>query len=318
MPILSSFLLSLIIQVDLKDDSNLLIVKLDMNRYTTKLLLITLAFFSFSMQGFSHDNSTRKGILLVTFGTSYSDAALVFDSIDEAVKKNYPEKEIRWAYTSTFIRDKLAKRGEDIPSPGEALARMSEEGFTHVVVQSLHIIPGSEFHDLVQTVNAFRGLPEGIRHLSVGTPLLNQHHDLKTMSEIVHRQFSDLAASEALVLMGHGSNHAANAYYPAFQYYLDEVPGGSYIGTVEGYPGIDSVVKRLQKEGIEKVCLTPFMSLAGDHAQNDMAGDAPDSWKNILEEEGFEVEILMKGLAEYDEVVDVWMEHLKEAENDWK
>ena len=266
----------------------------------------------------ARESSSKKGLLLVTFGTSYPKAKVAFDNIDHKVNKVWPDTEVRWAYTSTFIREKLAKRGEHIPSPAEALARMSEEGFSHVVVQSLHIIPGSEFHDLIQTVNAFRGLPEGIRHLSIGTPLLNHHQDLEAMSEIMAGRFSQISEKEALVLMGHGSTHGANAYYPAFQYYLDEVPGNYYMGTVEGFPGLARVVNRLKEADIQKVYLTPFMSVAGDHAQNDMSGKGSESWKSRLESEGFRVEVVMKGLAEYDEVVNVWINHLKEAENAWQ
>lgn len=285
------------------------------------ILLTIIVVFTLNMSLQAGESSSKKGLLLVTFGTSYPEAKVAFDHIEDRVKEVWPDTEVRWAYTSQFIRKKLAKRGEVIPSPAEALARMGEEGFTHVVVQSLHMIPGSEFHDLAQTVNAFRGLPEGIRHLSLGMPLLNVHADLTHIGDAMARRFQDCTGQnsrEAVVFMGHGSHHAANVYYPAFQYYLDELPGHFYIGTVEGYPEIDKVVARLKTNGIEKVCLTPFISVAGDHALNDMAGEDPESWKNILEQEGFHVEVVMKGLAEYDEVVDLWIAHLKDAENAWK
>ena len=261
----------------------------------------------------------KKGILLITFGTSYPDARMAFDNIEDMVKEQWPEVDVHWAYTAKFIRNKLERQGIHTNSPSEALAKMGDAGYTHVAAQSLHFIPGSEYQDVLQTIRAFRNMPKEIEKITLGRPLISQHDDLQHVADILCAEFpvSD-RDDEAVLLMGHGSHHEANVYYPAFQYYLDEVCGNHFIGTVEGYPLLDTVIKKLKKRDFKRIKLVPFMSIAGDHAQNDMAGDAPDSWKNILEEEGFEVEIVMKGLAEYDEVVDVWMEHLKEAENGWK
>lgn len=255
----------------------------------------------------------KKGILLVTFGTSYPNARKAFDNIEEDVKNYWPDVDVYWAYTSTIIRKKLAKQGILIDSPSEALAKMGEAGYTHIAAQSLHIIPGAEFHDVAHTVKGFSRIQKGLEKTTMGRPLVSKHEDLERMARFFTEQFPIATDDEAVVLMGHGTHHDANIYYPGFQYYLSDLSDRHYVATVEGYPSLDNVIKQLKKEHIQKVTLTPFMSVAGDHAQNDMAGKEKDNWKSQLEAEGFEVNIVMKGLAEYDEVVDIWMDHLKEV-----
>lgn len=256
----------------------------------------------------------KKGILLVTFGTSYPKAQIAFANIEKKVKAKFPGIEVRWAYTSKIIRKIMKKRGKQIDSPAEALAKMGEDGFTHVSVQSLHIIPGEEYDNLKLTVEAFNKMPKGIKIAKLGTPLLFSDADNKKMAVFITTQFkNELDKKSALLLMGHGTHHASNIYYPGFQYYLSQKSDKFYLGTVEGYPILKQIIPQLKSKGIKKLVLTPFMSVAGDHAQNDMAGEEDDSWKSILEKEGFEIEIILKGLAEYDEIVDIWLEHLEDV-----
>jgi sirohydrochlorin cobaltochelatase len=280
-----------------------------------KLFLIGLmALMSYSMGANAQSSLPEKGILLITFGTSYPEARKTFDHIDAMFKKQWPEVDIHWAYTAKFIRQKLERQGIHTDSPAEALAKMGEAGYTHVAVQSLHFIPGAEFHDVLKTVGAFRGIPKGIEKTTIGGPLLGKHQDMQQMANFICKTFpaSD-NKKEAVLLMGHGSHHDANVYYPAFQYYLEEISPDHFIGTVEGFPLLDDVMSRLDAGGYQTVKLVPFMSVAGDHAKNDMAGDEQGSWKSQLEAKGYEVEIVMKGLADYDEVIQIWIDHLKEA-----
>jgi sirohydrochlorin cobaltochelatase len=283
-----------------------------------KLLIIVLLFSFFTSQSeslFAHGKQQdKKGILLVTFGTSYPEARKSFTNIEEKVRIEFPGVEIRWAYTSKIIRSILKKRGESIDSPAEALAKMGEDGFTHVAVQSLHVIPGEEYENLYATVMAFNKMPKGIQVAVIGQPLLYSHPDNKRLASFVDHTFHEMVEKKkALVFMGHGTHHQSNIYYPGFQYYLNQYSDAYLMATVEGYPSLSQVIAELKTQGVKNVTLSPFMSVAGDHARNDMAGDEEDSWKSILEKEGFEVEIILKGLAEYDEVVNVWVDHLKEV-----
>lgn len=256
----------------------------------------------------------KRGILLVTFGTSYSEASIAFDNIEEEVKAAFPDIEVRWAYTSKIIRNILHKRGIDIDSPAEALAKMGDNGFTHVAVQSLHVIPGEEFNNLKRTVELFNQIPKGIQVAILGAPLLYLDDDNHKMATFIDQTFRNITDTNSiLLLMGHGTNHPANIYYPGFQYYLNQKSQNYWLATVEGYPSLKHLIPLIKQKGIKKVTLTPFMSVAGDHAKNDMAAKEEDSWKSVLEKEGFEVEIILKGLAEYDQVVSIWVEHLKVA-----
>ena len=280
-----------------------------------KLISAFLVLTSCFQSAYAHEKSEKKNaILLVTFGTSYSEARVAFDNIEAIVKAEFPDVEIRWAYTSKMIRKIIKKRGEHIDSPAEALAKLGEDGYTHVAVQSLHVIPGEEYENLKITVEAFNKMPKGIIQAKLGLPLLYSNADNKKLASFIDTEFaSKLNKNSALVLMGHGTHHPSNIFYPGFQYYLSQKSDKYLMGTVEGFPLLEQVIEQLKEKKIKKVTLTPFMSVAGDHAQNDMAGDEEDSWKSVLEKEGFEVEVVLKGLAEYNPVVNIWIEHLKDV-----
>lgn len=278
---------------------------------TSLLFLIAIFQLSYAKKANSME---KKGILLVTFGTSYANAQQAYNKIENKVKEAFPNTEIRWAYTANFIRKKLQKQGKHVDSPAEALAKMANDGYTHIAVQSLHIIPGVEFNALKQTVTAFNHMPKNAKVVLIGEPLLYTHEDmlatLDAMSSVLPEK---IGKSEAVVLMGHGTSHQSNVYYPGFQYYLWQKSPSIFLGTVEGYPELRKIIEKLKDQRIKKVYLQPFMSVAGDHAQNDMAGDDDDSWKSQLEAQGFEVKTVLKGLAEYDAIVEVWINHLKET-----
>jgi len=284
---------------------------------TIQLFLFLLFTLNIQNSYARHKTETKKGILLVTFGTSYAEARVAFQNIEEQVKTEFPGVEVRWAFTSKIIRKILKKRGELIDSPTEALAKMGENGFTHVAVQSLHIIPGEEYENLKLTVEAFNKMPKGIRTAKLGNPLLYFDTDNKRLASFIDAEYKkDTGVQSAVVFMGHGTHHSANIYYPGFQYYLSQKSNKYYLGTVEGFPMLEQVIPELEACEIKNITLVPFMSVAGDHARNDMNGEEADSWKSVLEKEGFNVETVLKGLAEYDPVVDIWVEHLKEAFNE--
>jgi len=259
-----------------------------------------------------HGKTTQQkiGILLVAFGSSQKSAQVAFDNIDRKVKAAYPQTPIRWAYTSHIIRKKLASQGKHLDSPEMALARMQDEGFTHVAVQSLHTIAGAEYHNLRTVVDAFDTM--GVFHsIILGYPLLATQQDMKkTVNAILSVIPRERKKEEAVILIGHGSHHPANAFYAALMLQLQLEDSNIYIGTVAGYPELDTVLELLMKNAVTKAYLMPFMSVAGDHAKNDMAGEEEDSWKSVLSNNGIECQLVMKGTAEFDQFVDIWLEHL--------
>ena len=255
----------------------------------------------------------KIGILLVAFGSSLPEAQVSFINIDRMVKEAFPEVPVRWAYTSSIIRKKFAKRGKQLDSPEDALKKMNEEGFTHVAVQSLHTISGEEYHDLVRSVETFQD-SDGFEDIMVGYPLLASQQDMQKITEALLANIpKERKRDEGVVLMGHGSHHPSNAFYAALMFQIQRKDPNVFIGCVEGYPDIDVIKEMLNEKKIKKVYLMPLMSVAGDHARNDMAGKGEDSWVSVLTKAGIESFPILKGTAEYDNVVDIWVDHLREA-----
>ncbi|MBL4560536.1 MAG: sirohydrochlorin cobaltochelatase [Labilibaculum sp.] len=273
------------------------------------LILITTSFLAAA-----HTKKVNKtGILLVSFGSSYPETRASFQHIEEEVKAAFPNQEIHWAFTSKIIRKKLRSRGEIIDSPAEALAKMGEEGFSNVAVQSLHVIPGEEYENLKKTVEAFSGMPKGIDHVKLGKPLLYHQKDIENLGDVLLQNLpKGMHKGDVVVFMGHGTHHPANVYYSGMQYYLWQKNPNVFLATVEGYPELNQVIEKLETRKVNKVYLLPFMTIAGDHARNDMAGAGEDSWKSELEAKDYKVEAVLSGMADQNEVVHIWIEHLKE------
>ena len=260
--------------------------------------------------GHGHKKPKKVGILLVAFGSSEASAQVSFTNIDKKVKAAYPGIPVKWAYTSTIIRKKLAKQGKLLDSPEVALAKMQDEDFTHVAVQSLHTIGGDEYHDLRRTVGAFK-IMGGFQRVVLGYPLLATQEDMqRTVNAILSVIPKERQKRDAVVLMGHGTHHPSNAFYAALMFQLQLEDPNIFLGNVEGYPEIDLIQALLLKNKIKKAYLMPFMSVAGDHAKNDMAGDEDDSWKSILTKAGIQCVPVLTGTAEFDVFVDIWVDHL--------
>ncbi len=257
----------------------------------------------------------KRAILLAAFGTTVPEAQKALDQVEVRVKKLFPGVEVRWGYTSRIVRGKLAKQGKKLDSPEAALVKLMEEGFTHVAVLSLHTIPGEEFHDLSRNVHLMGQMAGGFDKILVALPLLSSHEDrLRAAKAMLQHIPASRKPQDAVLLMGHGSpKHPADAIYAAMNQILMDQDPNVFVAVVEGYPTLEEILPRLEAKKVKKVYLIPFMAVAGDHARNDMAGDEPDSWKSILTKKGIACEVVMKGTAEYPEIVDIWLDHLKTA-----
>ena len=285
-----------------------------MNKLSNFLIILSIIFCCniALASGHEHKRPVKKGILLVAFGSSIPEAQVSFENIDNKAKAAFPDVPIRWAYTSSIIRHKLAKQGKQLDSVEMALAKMMDEGFTHVAVQSLHTIAGEEFHDLRRNAYAFSNMAGGFDHILVGYPLLGTEEDLiRVRDAIIQHIPKARMKNEAVVLMGHGTPHPSNAFYAAMMFHFQQKDPNIFVGTVEGGPEIDDIKTMLLKKNIKKAYLMPFMSVAGDHAINDMAGKEKDSWKSILTAADIKCVPILKGTAEYDEIVAIWVDHLK-------
>ncbi len=278
------------------------------------LILVSLMLPASTLYAHGDKRPMKKGILLVGFGTTIPEAKVSFENIERSVKKAFPGVPVYWSYTSRIIIKKLAKEGEKLLTPEEALASMMLEDFTHVAVQSLHTIPGEEFHGMLKNVHKFAGMSKGLKRVLVGYPLLATSQDVQSAAETIVKVIpKERRKKDAVVFMGHGTHHPANVYYAALDYHVQKLAPNIFVGTVEGWPEIDDIKADLKKRRIKKAYLMPFMSVAGDHARNDMAGPEEDSWKSILEKEGIKCVPVLKGTAEFKEFVDIWVDHLKGA-----
>ena len=255
----------------------------------------------------------KKALLVVSFGTSFEEALPAIVNIEETCKKAFPDYDFYRAFTSGMIIRKWARtKNVIIHNPDEVMKRLVAEGYEEVICQPTHIINGLEYDKMMNMLLAYK---DQIPTIKVGNPLLTEEEDYKEACEIVMQELEKpLAKDEAFVFMGHGTEHFANSAYSQFENMLRDLGHEStYVGTVEGFPSLDYVIRRLKIREIKKVYVMPLMIVAGDHAHNDMAGDSPDSWVCQFENAGFEVCPIIKGLGEYPGIRRMYVEHAQKA-----
>lgn len=226
-------------------------------------------------------DKSKKAILVVSFGTSYEDSLKdCIESTENFIKESFKDYNIKRAFTSYMIINKILKRDNiKINNPMEALEELRNEGYEEIIVQPLHIMFGEEYEKIEKAVIKFK---DKFKILKLGKPLLFKNEDYKIATEALKTQLPKLNKEEAIILMGHGTEHPANASYFQFDYYLREhINPNIYLCSVESDPSIESVIPKLKEHGVKNVLLMPFMLVAGDHANNDMAGEDEESWKSI-------------------------------------
>ena len=258
------------------------------------------------------DHSTKKAILVVSFGTSHNDTRKVtIDAIENDIQAAFPEYKLYRAWTSKMIIKKVTNRDHVvIHTVTEAMERMKKDGITDVLIQPTHVINGIENDLMKEDALAFQN---EFCSISFGDPLLTSEQDSLDVVHAIAEEFSNLKEDEVLVLMGHGTMHYSNAIYAALDYtFKDQGYKNIFLGTVEAYPSMETLMKMVKAYQPKKVILAPFMIVAGDHAKNDMAGDDPKSWYNQFIEAGFETETVLKGLGEYGSIRKILVKHLQQ------
>ena len=250
----------------------------------------------------------KKAILVVSFGTSYHETRKkTIEACENKIKESFKDYDFYRAFTSGMIINKLKKRDNMfIDNPSEALEKLYNAGYQEVVVQSLHIICGDEYNKLKDMVAQYE---DKFDKISIGRPLLTYIDDYRETVEAVKKDLDKMDIDEAVVFMGHGTEHERHSSYPAIEYMFRDYGINAFVGTVEGYPELEQVIKKLKNRNIKTVDLLPFMLVAGDHAINDMASDEEDSWKTILEKEGFNVKVHVKGLGENPYIQEKFKNH---------
>lgn len=261
----------------------------------------------------------KDAMVVMSFGTTYKDTRVkTIDATVDAIKAAHPNTKVITAFTSHIIRDRIQqKEGITYPTPEEALAELKKDGYTRVALASLDVIPGMEYNYDAAVYNLYKN---DFKKMTLGTSLMywmgqeNQTDQVIETLKAVQSQFPKLGKEDGLLIMAHGTPDPSNAYYSVIQDRIHTLGMKNvFIYTVEGTPNLEQVIPQLKLHGIKHVTLMPFMMVGGDHANNDMAGNEPDSHKSILEKEGFKVDTYIHGLGENQNIRNLFVERANEA-----
>lgn len=282
----------------------------------------------------NQDEIGENEILVVSFGTSFNDSrATDISGIEKALQEANPDWSVRRAFTAQIIINHVqARDGEKIDNMDQALERAVSNGVKNLVIQPTHLMHGAEYDELTEAVESYQ---DQFEKVVIAEPLLGEAGSdaaaINADKEAVANAISDeavLAAGfesmekaaqdgSAFVFMGHGTSHTANVTYNQMQAQMEALGYSNvFIGTVEGEPedtACDVVIEKVKEAGYTKVILRPLMVVAGDHANNDMAGEEEDSWKSQFEASGYfeSVDTQIEGLGRIDEVQNLYVAHTK-------
>ena len=284
----------------------------------------------------NEDNIGENEILVVSFGTSFNDSrAEDIGGVEKALQAAYPDWSVRRAFTAQIIINHVqARDDEKIDNMDQALERAVDNGVKNLVVQPTHLMHGAEYDELTEAVENYKDKFESVK---IAEPLLGEvgadetaiNEDKAAVAESITAEavktagFDSLDAAKeegtAFVFMGHGTSHTAKISYSQMQAQMEQLGYENvFIGTVEGEPedtACEAVIEKLKNAGYKKVILRPLMVVAGDHANNDMAGDDDDSWKSQFEASGVfdSIDTQIAGLGEIDAIQQLYVAHTQAA-----
>ncbi len=304
------------------------------------VILLSILLFAGVAMAKEKKHEEKTAIVIASFGTTYLTTLKSIIQIEEDVKKAFPNTRVELAFTSNIIRKIWHKRDKDekfkqahpeidpklykIKNVLGTLADLQNEGYRNIVVQSTHVANGEEYHDLMsyvrnlEEIRTFKRKFKPFLAIALGKPLMGTYSPdeyINKLSETLKEDI-ELAKKEgaALVYMGHGNEHMPIGYYYQLELKMNRMYDNPVaIGLVEGLPDLQSVIDKLKTKKVKKIILKPLMIVAGDHANNDMAGDEDNSWKNILSKAGFKVKPVLEGLGDKKAIRDIFIEHIKEA-----
>jgi sirohydrochlorin cobaltochelatase len=319
-----------------------------MKHFISLFIILILSLVMITSSFAMNQKSDKKAIVLAGFGTSYPSALVTITNIRDTVQKAFPEIKVKVAFTSNIIRKIWHKRQNDqkflsenpniprdilyVKGPLATIADLQDEGYNITIVQPTHIYFGEEYNDLTSYVNALNSIKTikakfmPFKKLVIGRPLLGKsgiEHDYhKDLVPAARALAADVALAKknnaALVYMGHGNEYYSTGAYTEFQQTLRKMypKTNIFVGTVEGYPSLSNVVDGLLHAKVKKIVLKPFMIVAGDHANNDMAGDEDDSWKMVIQDKGIKVIPVTKGIGENPAIAAIYVNHIKDVAKD--
>ncbi len=260
------------------------------------------------------DGIGENELMVISFGTSYNDSRrLTIGAIEGAMEEAFPDWSVRRGFTSQIIIDHVKSRdGVVMDNVEEALDRAVDNGVKNLVIQPTHLMDGLEYNDVVDTVAQYA---DAFEQVAIGKPLLTSDEDFQTVMEIITAETAGYDdGNTAICFMGHGTEAESNQVYGKMQELLTEAGFEHYyVGTVEAEPSLEDVLSQVQDGAYTRVVLMPLMIVAGDHANNDMAGDEEGSWKTTFEAAGYEVVPLVQGLGELEGIQELLVEHAQAA-----
>ena len=262
----------------------------------------------------NQDNIGDNELLVLSFGTSYNDSRrLTIGAIEGDLEKAFPDFSVRRGFTANIIIDHVQRRDNIlIDDVDAALERAVNNGVKNLVVQPTHLMHGLEYDELVKEVGNYS---DAFDQVVFGEPLLNSDDDFARVEKAITEWTASYDDGEtAICFMGHGTEADSNEVYQKMQDLLTkDVYTNYFVGTVEAQPSLDDVLAKVQAGDYKRVVLEPLMVVAGDHANNDMAGDEDGSWKKTFEDAGYEVECLLRGLGENEDIRAIYVDHAKAA-----
>lgn len=245
----------------------------------------------------------NKGILITSFGTTHIDTReKSIEVIENLVKEKYGVENVERAFTSDVVRRRILKNENmKVNSHKEGIEVLKNKGYSDIITMSLHILAGSEYKTKISH-------DEGV----VTEALLYNDEDYDKI--VNDNEINNMKGNDAIIFMGHGSSDVADITYTKLQErYKEKGIDNIFIATVEGSIVIEDVINKIKDRDYKKILLKPFMIVAGDHAKNDMGSDEEDSWKTALENEGYEIEVELVGLGEYELVQRMFLEKLEKV-----
>jgi sirohydrochlorin cobaltochelatase len=319
--------------------------------FVSGFVFLLIFLFGFGAIAEEHGKAQQKkskvAIVLASFGTTVPSAVKGITNIEEKVKKAFPGVPVRLTFTSNLIRSVWkerqaeSKKWLELGIPKEILyvkniiatiGDLREGGYRSIIVQPTHMFFMEQSHDLSSYVNAFRSIRtlkrkwQPFDKIVMGRPALGMpgdrydyHVDMKKALKTLAADVDLAKKNQAmLVYMGHGNEHWSVGIYGEAANMMRELYPGvvTYIGCVEGFPGVKEISRYLDHFDKGKIVLKPFMIVAGDHATNDMASDEEDSWKSILTKQGFDVMPVLEGLGSNDQFAEIFVDHIKDAARD--
>ena len=265
------------------------------------------------------NEANKDAIVVMSFGTTFKDTReKTIDATVDAIKKAHPDVKVVTAFTSHIIIDRIqAKEGIKYPTPEEAMKELKDDGYSRIAIATLDVIPGMEY---AYDKAVYDNYKNQFKKMTLGTSLMywqgqeDQADDVTETINALKSQFPKQGKDDAILIMAHGTPQVSNAYYSVIQAKINEMGlKNVFVYTVEGWPSLETVMPKLKAAGIKHVTLMPMMMVAGDHANNDMAGSDPDSHKSQLEAAGYKVDAYIHGIGENKQIRDLYVKRANDA-----